>query len=139
MSALLDFGFQISEYNNFLEGRIETLPRVAPGLFRFWQVGSPDLYDRLLETAQSYRHRAVVLIQPAINGGYWVKVTVYKELEDLPRPVRALVGAASFRTTNTVERQFEVVDPTLLEANWLPRGQDHDIEQQLLARIKRCL
>jgi hypothetical protein len=139
MAALMDFGFQISEYNNFFEGRIETLPRVAPGLFRPWHPGSPNFYDRLLETTQSYRHRAVVLIQPANSGGYWVKVTVYKELEDLPRPTRATTGSASFRTANTVERKFEVVDPTLLESNWLPRGQDPDIEQMLLDRIKRCL
>src|SRR5262245_45885 len=33
MSALVDFGFQIAE-NNFFEGRVETLPRVAPGIFR---------------------------------------------------------------------------------------------------------
>jgi hypothetical protein len=139
MSALMDFGFQIGEYNNFFEGRIETLPRVAPGFFRLALPGSPNLYDRLLETTQSYRHRAVVLIQPAVNGGYWVKVTVFKELEDLPRPTRATTGAASFRTANTVERKYEVVDPTLLESNWLPHGQDAGIELLLLDRIKRCL
>jgi hypothetical protein len=66
-------------------------------------------------------------------------VTVYKELEDLPRPVRATAGAAAFRTDNNVERKYEVVDPTLLESNWLPRGEDHDIEQLLLARIRKCL
>src|SRR5262249_21569677 len=101
--------------------------------------GSPDLYDRLLETKQSYRHRAVVLIQPALNGGYWGKVTVYKELEDLPRPTRATKGAASVRSANTGEREHVVVDATVLESNWIRKGQDAGIEQELLARIKRCL
>jgi hypothetical protein len=138
VAALQDFGFQVLPANAF-EGRIETLPRVAPGIFRPLRPGNSDFSVRLLETAQTYRHKATVLIQPADNGGYWVRVTVFKELEDLPRPVRATIGSANFRTNNDVERPFEVVDPTLLEASWLPRGEDVDIEQQLLARIKKCL
>ena len=138
ISALQDFGFQILVVNSF-EGRIESAPRIAPGIFRFLRPGNSAFYDRLLETAQTYRHRAVILIHPADNGGYWVRVTVYKELEDLPRPVRATMGAANFRTNNDVERPYEVIDPTLLEASWIPRGEDVDIEQQLLARIRNCL
>jgi hypothetical protein len=138
IAALQDFGFQLAEPNTWA-GQIETLPRVAPGILRPLRPGSSGFYDRLLETAQTYRHRAVVKIDPAINGGYWVRVTVYKELEDLPKPVRATIGAANFRTLNNVEREYEVVDPTLLESGWLPRGRDPDIEQQLLCRIKSCL
>jgi hypothetical protein len=138
VAALQDFGFQVLPVNSF-EGRIESLPRIAPGIFRFLRSGNSAFYDRLLETAQTYRHRAIILVQPADSGGYWVRVTVYKELEDLPRPVRATIGSANFRTSNDVERPFEVVDPTLLEANWLPRGEDVDVEQQLLARIRKCL
>ncbi len=138
IAALQDFGFQIRLVNTW-EIRVETEPRIAPGIFRFLRPGNTDPYDRLLETAQTYRHRAVVLINTADNGGYWVKVTVYKELEDLPRPVRATIGSANFRTNNDVERPFEVVDPTLLESNWLPRGEDVDVEQQILTRIKGCL
>ncbi len=138
LSTLSDFGFEILESNQF-EGRIETLPRVAPGVGRFLSPGSPGLYSRLLETVQTYRHRAQVLIQPAKNGGYWIKVTVFKELEDLPKPVRATLGSANFRVDNNVERQFEVIDPTVFEANWIPRGQDVPVEQVLLARMKKCL
>jgi hypothetical protein len=137
LSTLHDFGFVIAEQNAF-EGRIETQPRVAPGIFRPLRPGSPSFADRLLETAQTYRHRATVLINPADNGGYWVKVTVYKELEDLPKPTRAILGAANFRADNSVERKYEVVDPTLLESSWIPRGEDIDIEQQLLCRLKQC-
>jgi hypothetical protein len=137
LSTLYDFGFVIAEHDVF-EGRIETQPRIAPGILRPLRPGSPSLYDRLLETAQTYRHRATVLINPADNGGYWIKVTVYKELEDLPRPSRALMGSANFRTDNNVERKYEVVDPTLLESSWIPRGEDVDIEQQLLCRLKQC-
>jgi hypothetical protein len=137
-TTLLEFGFEILESNQF-EGRIETLPRTAPGVLRPFKSGSPGFYDRVLETVQSYRHRAVVLVQPADNGGYWIRVTVFKELEDLPRPVRSVAGAANFRVDNNVERTFEVIDPTVFEASWIPRGQDVPVEQVLLARMKKCL
>ncbi|MCC6419364.1 MAG: hypothetical protein IT429_14105 [Gemmataceae bacterium] len=138
LSVLQDYGFEILDENTF-DGRIRTMPRVAPGLLRPWRPGNPALYDRLLVTLQSYRHRTEVQIQPADNGGYWVRVLVYKELEDQPRPVRATQGGANFRTVNDVERTFEVVDPTVFEAGWIPRGRDIPVEQQLLARMKRCL
>ena len=34
---------------------------------------------------------------------------------------------------------FEVIDPTYFESNWIPKGEDVQIEQQLLARMKKCL
>ena len=43
-------------------------------------------------------------------------------MEDLPRPVRSTAGAASFRDAVSVERQFEVIDPTVFENNWFFLG-----------------
>ena len=63
-------------------------------------------------------------IEPAQDGGYFVEIKIYKELEDLPRPVRATAGAASFRSDNTVDRTYEVVDPAYFESNWIPLGRD---------------
>jgi hypothetical protein len=138
LSALNDFGFDVKEAN-FYDGRIETLPRIAPGLLRPLRPGNTGAYERLLATFQTYRHRVQVLIQPAHNGGYWIRVIAYKELEDLPRPTRSTAGAAIFRTDNNVERQYEVIDPTVFESNWIPRGQDPQVEQQLLVWIRKCL
>ena len=135
LSTLSDFGFRILE-SNMYDGHIETVPRTAPGLLLFLKPGNPDPYDRLLMTLQSYRHRCFVVVQPAKNGGYFISLSVFKELEDLPRPVRATAGAAVFRNENNVERQFEVIDPTVFESTWIPKGQDVDIEQMLLERIK---
>src|SRR5688572_16926997 len=107
---ILDDYFEIAYYNRY-DGRIETHPRTSPGLEQPWKPGSPDFPQRLEATLQSMRHRALVLIQPADEGGFFIQVTVLKELEDLPRPVRATAGAAAFRSDNTVDRQFEVIDP----------------------------
>jgi len=138
LSALHDLGFEIREAN-FYAGHIETLPRIVPGLGLFWKPGNPDLHDRLAATMQTYRHRAIVAIEPAERGGYFLKAVVFKELEDLPRPVRATAGAAIFRNDNNVERQYEVIDPTVFESNWMPRGRDSCIEQLLLQQIRKCL
>lgn len=135
---ILNEYFEISVANRY-DGRIETFPRVAPGLEQPWKPGSPDFDQRLLATLQSIRHRAEVLIRTADDGGYFVQVTVYKELEDVPRPIRATAGAATFRTEPTVERQFEVIDPTVFESTWIPFGRDTLLEQVILERIKKCM
>lgn len=138
LKVLGDYGFVIKESNRY-DGRIETVPRVAPGLGQFLKSGSPDLYDRLLATTQTYRHRIFMTIQPADQGGFFIEVAAFRELEDLARPLRSTVGAAIFRNDNTVERQFEVIDPTVYEANWIFKGRDGPLEQELIRRLKRCM
>jgi hypothetical protein len=135
---ITDDYFEISLANRY-EGRIETFPRIAPGYEQFWRVGNPGAYNRLLSTFQTIRNRAVVLILPAENGGYYVQVTVFRELEDLPRPTRQTAGAATFFFPSTVERQFEVIDPTIFESNWIPLGHNCELEQLILQRLKECM
>jgi hypothetical protein len=137
LKALGDAGFEILETNR-LDGHIETFPRVAPGVGLALRAGSPALYERVLATMQSYRHRAIIKIHLAPQGGYFVAVTVLKELEDLPRPVRATTGAVLFRIDNDVERRFQIVDPTIFESNWIPKGRDIAMEQAIIQRLKNC-
>lgn len=131
---VVDDYFEIA-YANRYDGRIESFPRIAPGVEQPWKPGSPDLAQRLLATFQTIRHRALLRITPADDGGFFVDVKVFKELEDLPRPIRATAGAASFRSDNTVERQFEVVDATVVDADWIPIGRDVKLEQAILHRL----
>jgi hypothetical protein len=126
--------FEIA-YSNRHEGRIESFPRIAPGLGEPWKPGSPDLYQRTLASFQTIRHRAVVLLSPAADGGYFVDVKIFKELEDLEKPTLTTAGAASFRSLTTLERQYEVIDSTAYETNWIPIGRDLKLEQVLLERI----
>jgi hypothetical protein len=125
-------------YTNRYEGRIETFAAVAPGLEQPWKPGSPDFAQRLLAYLQSIRHRCIVLITTADDGGYFIDVKVLKELEDVPIPLRSTAGMASFRNPTTVERQFEVIEPTLVETNWIPIGRDLKLEQAILERIASC-
>jgi hypothetical protein len=125
-------------YSNRYEGRIETQPAVAPGIIQPWKPGSPDFFQRLLADLQSIRHRCIVLITTADEGGYYIDVKVLKELEDLPAPVRATAGSASFRMNSTIERQFEVIEQPIYEVNWIPIGRDYKLEQVILERLAQC-
>lgn len=138
LKTLLDYDFEILESNRY-DGRIETRPRVAPGVFRFFQPGSPDLRERVLATTQSYRHRVSLNIQPGDNAGYFIEVIARKELEDLPKPIRGTVGGAVFRSENSVERQFEVIDPAFFEPKWIFKGRDVAMEQEIICRLVKCL
>lgn len=130
--------FEIA-YANRYDGRLETHPRIAPGLEQPWKPGSPNFRERLLATLQTMRHRAFVLIQLADDGGFFVQVVVYRELEDLAKPLRAAAGGTGFRGDTTVERQYEVIDPAVYDSNWIPQGRDHYLEKAILEKIKKCL
>jgi len=138
LHVLIDYQFEILESNRY-DGRIETVPRVSPGLGLFFKPGSPTFHDRLLSTLQTYRHRISVVIQPADNGGYFVEVIARKELQDLPRPIRQTAGAAIFRSDLNVERQFEVVDPNVFEPSWIFKGRDVPLEQKLIECLKKLM
>jgi hypothetical protein len=135
LDALDDY-FEIA-YANRYDGTIHTHPKIAPGLEQPWKPGSPDGRERLLATLQTIRYRSDVTIQPGNNGGYLVSVVVWKEMEDLNRPIRAIAGAAAFRNDNTVERQFEVVEPGVLDQGWVPLGRECHLEQMILQRINK--
>jgi hypothetical protein len=125
-------------YSNRYEGRIETQPAVAPGLIQPWKPGSPDFFQRVLADFQSIRHRCIILISTADEGGYYIDVKVLKELEDIPAPVRSTAGSASFRMNSTIERQFEVIEQPVYESNWIPIGRDFKLEQVILERLAQC-
>src|SRR5262245_1321489 len=137
---VVDDYFEIA-YANRYDGRIVGVPHIAPGYEQPWKPGSPDHHERLLATLQTYRHRCFVQIRPADQGGFLVQVTVYKELKDDDKPSIPSSGSAAFRDFGTVDRTFEVVDPTLPITpgeRWIPKGQDHALEQAILKKIQRC-
>jgi hypothetical protein len=136
--SVLDDYFEIA-YANRYDGTIRTHPKVAPGMEQPLKFGSPDLRERLLAMLQSIRYRSEIIIEPAPQGGFNVSVIVYKELEDLARPIRATSGAASFQSDNTVDRQYDVVDPSVIEANWVPLGRETHLEQAIVQRINYLL
>jgi hypothetical protein len=139
IDTLNDYRWPIAEVNPYA-GIIRTHPTIAPGYEQWFKPGSPDPDKRLLATLQSIRHFAEIKIDVAKDGGYWVDVKVFMELEDVERPIRATAGAAAFRSDDqTVNHEFEVIEPVPVSSGWIPIGQDAQLEQELLARLKKCL
>jgi hypothetical protein len=129
--------FDIS-YSNRFDGRIETFPRIAPGLEQPCKAGSPDFDQRLLATLQTIRYRAIVLMQAAENGGYFIDVKVFREEEDLPRPTAARSGVATFQGDISINPQAIVVNEATPEGNWIPLGRETKLEQVILQRLRKA-
>jgi hypothetical protein len=134
------------------EGQIETFPQTGATLFEPWRGDSANAYERLESTLQSIRRKAMVRVIPDASG-YVVDVAVFKELEDVERPMYATTGAAVFRHDNSLDRNTEA-EPSLARqvgdqvrpvanprptTGWIGIGRDAALEHELLARIHERL
>jgi hypothetical protein len=130
------------------EGRIETFPQTGATLLEPWRADSVGFRERLEATLQSIRRIGVVRMIPDPNG-WRIEVTVQKELEYLPRPMRATTGGASFRNDDSLYR-YGTPLPTLGQQvgdqprpvaaptpnlGWIPLGRDPLLEQRMLSRV----
>lgn len=135
-----------------IEGFIETFPQTGSTLLEPWRTDSVGFYQRLESTLQSIRRRAFVRVIPDTDG-YLVEVQVFKELEDMVRPMNATAGAAIFRYDDSIDRYVEpepiigrqigdqprpVASPGQT-AGWIGLGRDTELEQVMLARIQQRL
>ncbi|MFM7521875.1 MAG: hypothetical protein ACKO9B_15610 [Planctomycetota bacterium] len=130
------------------EGRIDTYPQTGATLLEPWRGDSIGFRERLESTLQSIRRAATVRMIPD-PAGWRLEVVVLKELENLPRPMRATAGGASFRNDSSLYRYGTplptlgqqvgdqprpVANPTAA-IGWIPIGRDPLLEQRLLARV----
>jgi len=116
------------------EGRIDTFPQTGATLLEPWHYDSVGLAERLESTLQSIRRQATVRVTPT-QGGYWVQVAVYKELEDVERPEHSTAGAATLRYDETLRRIEQPVGGRPIHEGWIPLGRDPALEQRILADL----
>jgi len=97
-----------------------------------------------------------VKVIPAQNGGFWIDVAVYKELENVRQPEFATAGSATFRNDVSVPRsditvpadanqptgltprrlgELKPTPPTGANQKWIPQGRDTVAEQRILGQI----
>ena len=131
------------------EGRIDTYPQTGATLMEPWRGDSVTYYDKLESTLQSIRRRAYVRVIPD-QTGFIIDLTVLKELENLPQPMRSTAGSAAFSEgcdARSVVRNAAVAKPPPLTAirpgpagppptSWIPLGRDPHLEQVILAKIQ---
>ena len=123
-----------------VQRKITTQNKTGATLLEPWESDSVGFHERLECTLQTIRRFAVITINPAPTGQGWaVKVVVYKELEDLVQPDRQAIGRAVFNNQWPINRTREVIAPQQAPAYWISRGQDHNLEQAILAKIKSSL
>ena len=123
--------------NMLLEGNLRTVPEVSPTLFEPWRNDTADYDQRLENTLQTMRRRAMLRVMPA-QGGYWVEVTVLKELEDA-KPEHAMAGVATFRYDSTLTGIINPITSEETAEGWIARGRDTMLEQRIIAHLStRC-
>ena len=135
---VVDEYFDIASENR-LSRKIVTQPKVGATLLAPWSGDSVGFEQRLESTLQTIRRFAILHVDPAPGGGYAVRVEVYKELEDLAKPDRQTTGRASFSNDFPVNRTREIVGQVPVPLQWIPRGRDTALEQEILDRIRDAL
>lgn len=120
--------------NVLTEGSLETFPTVGATIFEPWRHDSANRYERLESTLQSIRRRAVVRVIPA-ERGFWVDLTVFKDLENVKSPTGSAIGSAIFRHDATLTRVVGPPDEQETNDGWIRRGRDTALEQQILEQL----
>jgi hypothetical protein len=130
------------------EGRIDTFPQTGATILEPWRGDSVGWTERWESTLQSIRRIGTMRLIPD-PAGWRVEVVVDKELEYLPRPMRATAGGASFRNDDSLYR-YGTPLPTLGQqvgdqprpvaaptpnAGWIPLGRDPLLEQRMLGKL----
>ena len=116
------------------EGHIETKPKIGPSLAEFWHTDSVGFAERRDCTLQTIRRRVEVHIVPE-TGGYSIDVRVFKELEDNPRPLRAVANASNLRFRDNADEFADKIDVDSSSAGWFIIERDAALENQLLLEI----
>ena len=130
------------------EGRIDTFPQTGSTLLEPWRGDSGGFRERLESTMQSIRRIGTMRLSPD-PGGWRIEVVVQKELENMPRPMMATTGGASFRNDDSLYR-YGTPLPTLGQQvgdqprpvaaptpnlGWIPLGRDPLLEQRMLSKV----
>jgi hypothetical protein len=116
-------------------GVIETRYKVGSSLLEPWNRDSHGLENRTESTLQSIRRKAVISITPA-QGGYFVAVEVFKEIEDQPGIVNNTAGAATFHQASPLRRDLDQVVGQSAPSGWVSRGRDEALEAEMLRRLQ---
>jgi hypothetical protein len=130
------------------EGRIDTYPQTGATILEPWRGDSVGWRERLESTVQSIRRIGTLRMSPDPNG-WRIEVVVDKELEFMPRPMKATTGGATFRNDDSLYRygsplqtlgqqvgdQPRPVAAPTPNAGWIPMGRDPLLEQRMLTKV----
>lgn len=120
--------------NTLTVGIIKSWPELSSTLAEPWRSDTVSFYDKLESTFQSYRRRSEVMISP-VQGGFNVQVTVFKELEDMPKPLGANTGSGYLRNETSQRHVKMAVGQQPTVSGWIPKGRDSNLEQKMINQL----
>lgn len=133
VDVLHDYPFYIRREDR-LDGVIETEYKTGSNLFEPWHKDSVGHDQKLESTLQSIRRRVVVNITP-VEGGYFIGVEAYKELEDLVGLAANSAGGATFQESTPLQRDLNLVVGQTTPSGWISQGRDFALEQDIMQRL----
>ncbi|MBO7708342.1 MAG: hypothetical protein IK105_06425 [Thermoguttaceae bacterium] len=116
------------------EGRIDTDPVIAAGLFEPWKKNSVTCHQRTEATFQTIRRSAVVRVVPE-QGGYSIHVAVYNELEDMAQPMNAGSNGSNLLFFDDMSNLEYPPGEVPRHEGWIPTGRNTDMEDYLLQEM----
>ena len=134
VDVLHDYPFEI-ERENKLNGIIETKYRIGSTLLEPWFRDSYGLRNRLESGIQTVRRKVFVTMTP-VEGGYIVTVRADKELENFPIAAANTTGGATFQENQPLQRDLNAVLGPETAQEWVRRGRDTVLEQDLTSRLQ---
>lgn len=120
-------------YEYRTEGRIDTKPSIVGGAFDPWRKNSAPCGEKLFATLQTARSSATVRVVPE-GSGFFIYVSVYEEIEDLPHPMGShVIADTQFNEDLTKIRQ--AVGERQRSKGWIPVGHNTEQENRILREI----
>lgn len=116
------------------EGRIDTDPVIAAGLFEPWKKNSVTCQQRTEATFQTIRRSAVVRVVPE-QGGYSIHVAVYNELEDMAQPMNAGSSGSNLLFFDDMSALEYPPGEVPRHEGWIPTGRNTEMEDYILQEM----
>jgi hypothetical protein len=120
--------------NTLTVGEIRTWPEMSGTVAEPWRSDTVTFYDKLESTFQTYRRKALVFVLP-VEGGFNVQVNVFKELEDMPKPMNATAGSGTLRNETSQDHVQMAVTLQPTVSGWIPQGRDFNLEQKMISQL----
>jgi hypothetical protein len=133
VDVLHEYPFSIRREDR-LDGVIETDYKTGSGILEPWHKDSVGHDQKMESTLQSIRRRVVVNVTP-VEGGFFINVEAYKELEDLVGLAANSAGGATFQESTPLQRDLDLVVGQTSPSGWISQGRDFALEQDILERL----
>lgn len=120
--------------NELTVGQITTHFEPSAGWLEPWRHDTVTFFDRFEATLQSMRRQARVQVVP-VGGGFNVEVNVYKELEDVQRPLFSPASAGTLRYDTSQRHTKSTISDQPVVTGWIPQGRDTAAEQAIISQL----